>query len=589
MVDRTVTADCLIQPILPQAALPKIALPEQEPPAPDPPGAHRSERPEVLDRGGQFGPCRPLLDRFEADPAPVAALLEDREHGREVDLPGAEDHGPTSAGERPGHGVGGMHGGDVPRQPGRRGGRVVAVNDKRAGDEIAAQRSVGQRGEQPRQVVGTAAARLDAERGPDPLSPGADVGEHVHEQPPLRSGRLGRNVADVVEHDPGTEGVGQLERLLRGRDPPLEPLGIGVAAARAKAHGTDDDPLVAEPLADLAQAGLGQLAGVEAASGIELDAADAEVAGPAQGRAQITGQRRGRDRESGSVHRNRVPRECERGRETSPPDGILSTMPTLAEVTDELERLAPLRLAADWDTVGLLIGGRRPRIERVMTCLTLTERVAAEAVAERADLVVVHHPLPFRPLGRITTATGTGRVLLALIESGVSLWSPHTAWDSAAGGINDQLAAILDLERVVPLEPAADLPLAGFGRAGTAARDTSVADLARRAAARLGARGVQIAGDETRPAGRVGIICGSGGDGIEQVRRAGCDTLLTGEIRLHHAVEAEAAGLAVIAVGHHASESFSLPVLARRLAAAVPGLTCWASRQERDPLAWLGG
>jgi hypothetical protein len=28
-------------------------------------------------------------------------------------------------------------------------------------------------------------------------------------------------------------------------------------------------------------------------------------------------------------------------------------------------------------------------------------------------------------------------------------------------------------------------------------------------------------------------------------------------------------------------------VLARRLAAAVPGLSCWASRDERDPLGWL--
>jgi dinuclear metal center YbgI/SA1388 family protein len=256
-------------------------------------------------------------------------------------------------------------------------------------------------------------------------------------------------------------------------------------------------------------------------------------------------------------------------------------MPTLAAVTHELEQLAPLRLAADWDAVGLLVGGRRDRVERVMTCLTLTDRVAAEAVTERADLVVVHHPIPFRPIARITTATGTGRVLLALIESGASIWSPHTAWDSAAGGINDQLAALLDLDRVTPLEPAADLPLAGFGRAGTAAAGVTVADLARRAADRLGARAAQIAGDAGRAAGRVGIICGSGGDGIDAVRRAGCDTLLTGEIRLHQAVEAEAAGLAVIAVGHHASEAFSLPVLAGRL-------VCWASRQERDPLAWLG-
>jgi putative NIF3 family GTP cyclohydrolase 1 type 2 len=44
----------------------------------------------------------------------------------------------------------------------------------------------------------------------------------------------------------------------------------------------------------------------------------------------------------------------------------------------------------------------------------------------------------------------------------------------------------------------------------------------------------------------------------------------------------------VIAVGHHASERFSMERLAGRLAEAVPGVTCWASRQERDPIAFLG-
>jgi len=52
-------------------------------------------------------------------------------------------------------------------------------------------------------------------------------------------------------------------------------------------------------------------------------------------------------------------------------------------VTAELESLAPLRLAADWDVVGLLVGSRRPSIARVMTCLTLTPAVAEEAVRER--------------------------------------------------------------------------------------------------------------------------------------------------------------------------------------------------------------
>jgi dinuclear metal center YbgI/SA1388 family protein len=262
-------------------------------------------------------------------------------------------------------------------------------------------------------------------------------------------------------------------------------------------------------------------------------------------------------------------------------------MPTLEVVTAALEHLAPLRLAAAWDAVGLLVAPRREAILRVMTCLTLTPEVAAEAVRERADLIVAHHPLPFRPVPRITPATGPGRVLLEVIGTGAGIWSSHTAWDSAAGGINDQLAGLLGLAHVAPMEPDAELPLVGFGRAGTAPAGCRVADLAARAAAALGVSHVQIAGDATRPAGRVGIVCGSGGDCVDQVARSGCNTLFTGEIKLHQATEALAAGMAVVAVGHHASEWFSLPVLAERLAAAVPGLTCWASRDERDPLGWL--
>ena len=262
-------------------------------------------------------------------------------------------------------------------------------------------------------------------------------------------------------------------------------------------------------------------------------------------------------------------------------------MPSLAVVTAALESLAPLRLAADWDAVGLLVTPRRTTIERVMTCLSLTEDVAVEAVHRAADLVVTHHPLPFRPVARLTTESHVGRVLLALAGAGTGVWSPHTAWDSAAGGINDQLAEMIGLVHVAPLEPAPELPLVGFGRVGMTAEGTTVAALARRAGAALGVRHVQIVGAAGRPAGRVGIVCGSGGDCIPQAVREACDTLLTGEIKLHQAIEAAAAGVAVVAVGHHASERFSMAVFAERLAAGVPGLECWASEAERDPLDWL--
>jgi dinuclear metal center YbgI/SA1388 family protein len=263
-------------------------------------------------------------------------------------------------------------------------------------------------------------------------------------------------------------------------------------------------------------------------------------------------------------------------------------MPTIAQVTEALEHMAPLRLAAAWDSVGLLVGSRRPQIARVMTCLSLTPEVAAEAVRENADMVVTHHPLPFRPVPRVTADTATGRVLLELIHAGIAVWSSHTAWDSAAGGINDQLAALLGLDHVTPIEPDPIHHLAGFGRAGTAPAGWSIAQLSNHIAGRLQVKSVQVVGSPDRPAGRVGIVCGSGGESLDAVRKAGCTTFLTGEIKLHQALEARATDLAVIAVGHHASERFSMDVLAGRLAGSVPGLSCWVSRDETDPITWLG-
>jgi dinuclear metal center YbgI/SA1388 family protein len=262
-------------------------------------------------------------------------------------------------------------------------------------------------------------------------------------------------------------------------------------------------------------------------------------------------------------------------------------MPRLPEIVAALERIAPLRLAAEWDSVGLLVAPRDPEVRRVLTCLTLTPEVANEAVRERIDLVITHHPLPFRPVGRLTPDTATGRVLLTLVGAGIGVWSSHTAWDSAAGGINDQLAGLLGLVRSVPIAPDALDPAVGFGRMAATTADTTVALLARLLADTLGATGVQLVGDRDRAAGRVGIVCGSGGDLVGQVAAAGCTTLVTGELKLHQACEARASDLAVIAVGHQASEHFAMAELGRRLVAELPGLEATISHEDRDPIGWL--
>jgi dinuclear metal center YbgI/SA1388 family protein len=126
-------------------------------------------------------------------------------------------------------------------------------------------------------------------------------------------------------------------------------------------------------------------------------------------------------------------------------------MPTVAEIAADLDAFAPTDLAAEWDNVGLLLGDAAAEVRRVLTCLTVTPEVADEAVASGAQLIVTHHPILLRGAKRLTTATAEGRAMLSLAKAGVSVYSPHTAFDNTRGGINDRLAAKLGLADVRPL------------------------------------------------------------------------------------------------------------------------------------------
>jgi dinuclear metal center YbgI/SA1388 family protein len=126
-------------------------------------------------------------------------------------------------------------------------------------------------------------------------------------------------------------------------------------------------------------------------------------------------------------------------------------MLTVADVLNDLERTVPPRLAADWDNVGLLLGDRTASVARIMTCLTITPPSAAEAIERKADLIITHHPIFFKPLRRLTADTPEGRMLLALARAGIAVHSPHTAFDNATDGINDLLAGKLGLVEVAPL------------------------------------------------------------------------------------------------------------------------------------------
>lgn len=264
------------------------------------------------------------------------------------------------------------------------------------------------------------------------------------------------------------------------------------------------------------------------------------------------------------------------------------TMTCIADIAAFLETFAPRRLAADWDNVGLLTGDPQQPVTKIMTCLTVTTASAQEAIREQAELIVTHHPLPFHSLKRLTTDQTPTRLLWQLARAGVAIYSPHTAFDSAAAGINQQLAEGIGLQNIQPLVPAKNDPEGlGSGRFGELPKPVALRELASQLQSFLKISGLQVVGRDEAKVQTIAVACGSAGSFLPDASRAGCDTLVTGETQFHTCLEAEALGMNLLLPGHYASERFACERLAEVLRTPFPQLTIWPSMSEADPLRWV--
>jgi dinuclear metal center YbgI/SA1388 family protein len=117
----------------------------------------------------------------------------------------------------------------------------------------------------------------------------------------------------------------------------------------------------------------------------------------------------------------------------------------ISDIHRFFERWAPRDIAWEKDNPGLQAGDPDERVRGILLALDATERVVAEAVRRKTNLVVTHHPLLFRPLRSATTESLAGRILRSLMQSGINLYSVHTNLDFTRGGTSFALGTLLNL------------------------------------------------------------------------------------------------------------------------------------------------
>jgi dinuclear metal center YbgI/SA1388 family protein len=124
----------------------------------------------------------------------------------------------------------------------------------------------------------------------------------------------------------------------------------------------------------------------------------------------------------------------------------------------------------------------------------------------------------------------------------------------------------------------------GEGRLGTLPAPTPLDAFTRSVKEALAASWVQIVGSPQRQVQRIALACGAAGEFLADAVAREADVFLTGEVRFHDCLAAQAAQVALVLPGHYATERGGVEALALLLQQQFPELQIWASRREREPL-----
>ena len=224
----------------------------------------------------------------------------------------------------------------------------------------------------------------------------------------------------------------------------------------------------------------------------------------------------------------------------------------IRELINILEEKYPFSLQEEWDNSGLQIGNPDDELKGVVLSLDLEEEAIDIALENnKANLIITHHPYLFNPIKSIDFTDSFYDRLRRCIKNDITVFAFHTNLDIAAGGVNDNLAELLNLKNVKSLEIGKDL---GLGRYGNI-NETRAVDFLKFVKEKLAAENIIAYGNTEKIINKIAICGGAGSSLIDDAIRLSCDLILTGDVKYHEAMDYSNKGIIVADIGHFASEN----------------------------------
>ena len=219
-------------------------------------------------------------------------------------------------------------------------------------------------------------------------------------------------------------------------------------------------------------------------------------------------------------------------------------------------KIACLTLAESWDNVGMLVecpSASKIDSLRILTCIDLTNEVVTEAVNKRCNLILSYHPVMFRAIQSLSCTSQLP--ILRCIEAGINVFVPHTAVDTAQGGMNDHLCNIFVAHEASRTGIRTDVTTgASVGRVVTFKEPIALVTVFSLLKSALNIPQIRFACGGEPQSTMIQSLAVCVGSGASVLSGAPADLLLTGEMTHHDILATVARGKSVIMLDHSSSE-----------------------------------
>ena len=221
-------------------------------------------------------------------------------------------------------------------------------------------------------------------------------------------------------------------------------------------------------------------------------------------------------------------------------------MAELREITDLIEKIAPLERQEAWDNSGWQIRLNKKNVQKILLCISITNDILKQALTKKCDMIIAHHPLFFN-------GDYEKEIARDLIRYHLPVYSIHTPFDKATGGTTDML-----------------IESCGFCTDDVLNDYTKIyyADMTLKELIHRIKKGLKI--DKLRVSNynpkmivkKVAFCAGSGTSFCEEVIKANCDCFVTADLKYHCATDND---ITIIDTGHLENEKPALLTLKKLL------------------------